>query len=214
MDPNQPVELSKPNPLHVMQPDEQLVCEIKRHPFGLIGMYFSVAVGLSALAVAVILAPRFAPDLTSQMQSLMMVGFLVIAGFSLLFVYISTYIYKNNRWVVTSDSITQISQISLFRKQSSQLSLANLEDVTAEQNGLIQSMFNFGALRVETAGERSKFLFTFCPNPNFYARQILAAREGFIRNDPSVAHRANGILDTPRSTQPTDQTPPPNYPTT
>jgi hypothetical protein len=79
--------------------------------------------------------------------------------------------------VVTSDSLTQISQTSLFNRQSSQLALVNIEDVTAEQNGILAHMFNYGVIRVETAGERSKFVFTYCPNPNFYAQQILQARE-------------------------------------
>jgi hypothetical protein len=84
-----------------------------------------------------------------------------------------------NRWIITSDSITQVNQTSLFNKQSSQLSLANLEDITVEQNGIIQSVFGFGTLRAETAGERSKFMFQYCPNPNSYAQQNLNAREQF-----------------------------------
>ncbi len=67
----------------------------------------------------------------------------------------------------------------MFDKQSSQLSLGNLEDISAEQNGILTHMFNYGAVRVETAGERSKFFFNFCPNPNYYAQQILTARETF-----------------------------------
>src|SRR6202011_6093270 len=94
----------------------------------------------------------------------------------------ATRIYWGNSWIVTSDSVTQVSQTSLFKRQSSQLSLIHLEDVTAEQNGVLAHMFNYGLLRVETAGERSKFTFTFCPNPNFYAREILAAREAFEQN--------------------------------
>jgi hypothetical protein len=88
-------------------------------------------------------------------------------------------LYWGNSWVVTTDSITQVNQTGLFTRQSSQLSLANLEDVTAEQNGILAHAFNYGLLKAETAGEHSKFSFYYCPNPNLYAQQILHAREQF-----------------------------------
>jgi uncharacterized membrane protein YdbT with pleckstrin-like domain len=188
----------KQNPLAVMQGDEQVVCEIKRHPFGLFGMYIGVGLSLVLLGVAVALTPHYIPSISSQFKTLMALVFVIVAAVALLFMYVSTTIYKNNRWIVTTDSITQIDQVGLFRKQTSQLSFANLEDVTAEQSGIVQSMFNFGGLRVETAGDRSKFFFSYCPNPNYYARQILACREAFINDDPARAKRANDLLDTPQ----------------
>jgi uncharacterized membrane protein YdbT with pleckstrin-like domain len=195
--PTEPPVLHKENPLAVMQGDEQVVCEINRHPFGLLGMYFSVGLMLVVLLAAVIVAPHYVQNISSQVKTAALLIYVIILAISLLFMYVSTYIYKNNRWIVTSDSITQVSQEGLFRKQSSQLSFANLEDITAEQNGLAQTMFNFGNLRAETAGDRSKFFFMYCPNPNYYARQILACREAFIRNDPAKAKRTNDLLDTP-----------------
>jgi hypothetical protein len=41
-------------------------------------------------------------------------------------------------------------------------------------------MFNYGTLKAETAGERSKFAFPFTPNPNKCAQEILHARERFM----------------------------------
>jgi hypothetical protein len=197
-DPAKQEAIYKHNPLSVIEDGEQTVCEIKRHPFGLVGMYASMCAGLIACAVAIVLVSHYVPNISSRLQMLLWLLFLIVAAFTALFAYISTTIYKNNRWIVTTDSITQVAQVGLFRKQVSQLSLANLEDVTAEQNNLIQSMFKFGTLRAETAGERSKFQFPYCPDPNAYARQILQARENFIRNDPEGAKRANDLLSVPR----------------
>lgn len=57
--------------------------------------------------------------------------------------------------------------------------MGNLEDVTTEKTGIFPHMFNYGVLKCETAGERSKFMFSYCPNPDYYAQQILDARERF-----------------------------------
>lgn len=200
--PSQPVPIAPPaghkkNPLASMVGEDQVVCEINRHPFGLFGMYAGVGLMLVVLLVAIMLAPHFVQNISSQVKTFVLLLYVILLAIALLFMYISTFIYKNNRWIITGDSITQVNQAGLFRKESSQLSYANLEDITAEQNGIMQTMFNFGALRAETAGDRSKFFFTYCPNPNYYARQILACREAFIRNDPAKAKRANDLLDTP-----------------
>lgn len=212
--PDQPATLSKPNPLEVDQPGEQTVCEIKRHPIGIVGNYVSAALGFVAVAVVgYFLIHQFVDaDSRSHIMLLFAVGVAGLGILEVLFLLITSSIYWNNRWVVTTDSLTQIQQIGLFRKQVSQLSMANLEDVTAVQSGLLQSMFNFGTLRVETAGERSKFMFPYCPNPTSYARQILACRESFIRNDPDVAKRANDELDTPAPVPPAPAYSPPVAP--
>lgn len=172
------------NPLNSMQPGERNIFEVRRHPIGMIGMYIGAGVLLVVLAVLIY---GFGPALLSSVDSSRIysygsIVFLVAAVLTFLFIAISHKVYWGNRWILTSDSLTQVSQNSLFDKQSSQLSLGNLEDVTAVQNGVVAHMLNFGVLRVETAGERSKFVFPFCPNPNYYAQQILNAREQFEQN--------------------------------
>jgi len=109
----------------------------------------------------------------------------------LIYMYVASIIYNGNRWIVTSDSITQITQVGLFRKQTSQLSLGNLEDVTFEQESILQTMFGFGTLHVETAGEHSKFIFPFCPTPQKCAVEIIQAHEAYMEANPEGAQRDN-----------------------
>lgn len=168
------------NPLAVMQPGEQIICEIKRHPIGMFGMYVLAGVFLLVLAVAtLVVLPNVFSGSRSAAMAVGTVIFMVLALIIVAFVFIANKVYWGNSWVVSSDSITQISQTSLFNKQSSQLSLGNLEDVTAAQHGVLAHLFKFGMLKAETAGESSKFTFPYCPNPNYYAQKILAAREAF-----------------------------------
>ncbi len=174
--------LSAANPLAAMQPGEQVIAEIKRHPVGLMGNYITAGIIVLLAAIGAIAAPRLVnSDLHHSALLWSVGGFVIVAAFVFLGVFITSTVYKGNRWIVTDDSLTQITQISLFSRQSSQLSLHNLEDVTVQQNGIFQSTFNFGTLRAETAGERSKFVFPYCPDPNARARDILSAREKFMR---------------------------------
>lgn len=169
------------NPLSAMRENERNIFEAKRHPIGMLGIYITAGILLVVMAVLAFgVVPATAQNFSSSsVNSLAAVVFAIVALLTVGFVFVSHYVYWGNRWILTDDSLTQVLQRSLFDKQSSQLSLANLEDVTVEQNGILAHMFNFGTLRAETAGERSKFVLTFCPNPNDYARQVLEAREEF-----------------------------------
>ena len=189
-------QLHVDNPLAVMQPGERFVCEIKRHPIGLIGVYLTTGIVVVVAIAAAILVPYLMPDLDQQLKLGVVLGALLVVVITLLFGYIGSYIYKGNRWVVTSDSITEITQVGLFSKQTSQLSLANMEDVTVDQDGLLQQMFGYGVLRVETAGEHSKFTFPFCPNPNQYAKEIIAVHEAYIAHKPDEMVTSNRPLTT------------------
>lgn len=197
MNPTQPQEVDEAaiyNPLKVMQPGERVICEIKRHSFGLMSMYSMLLTIIIVAILVVIAAPHVFTSMTSQDQAKLALAMVIVCVLTGLFTYIGTTVYKGNRWIVTSDSITQVSQVSLFSKQTSQLSLANLEDVTVEQQGIFQSMFGFGRLRAETAGEKSKFVFDFCPRPTEYAKQIIAAHEAYIAQNPEETHTTNQSL--------------------
>jgi hypothetical protein len=183
------------NPLESMQPGERVICEIKRHPIGIIGIYFSF---IAAILLVAIVGYVFAPQIYTSTDSSRVYGYvtlalLVVTILGGLFAYVAHIVYWGNRWIVTDDSVTQVIQNSLFNKQSSQLSMGNLEDITAEKNGIIQHLFNYGMLKCETAGaQKSKFHFIYCPNPDYYAKCILDAREKFefqhYRNTPNPAY--------------------------
>lgn len=194
MQPNQPIgTTSTPpqnvhNPLKAMRQGEQVVFEIKRHPIGMLGVYISFGLLLVFVAIGAILAPDMLPDVDRRVVSnIGLLAFLISAAFALVFSYIARTVYYGNRWILTTDSLTQITQNSLFSKQSSQLGLDNLEDVTVEQRGIFAHLFKYGVLRCQTAGEHGKFLITFCPNPNEYAQKMLIARENFEHGEVHAA---------------------------
>jgi hypothetical protein len=171
------------NELSVMQEGERLVCDVKRHPIGIFAIYITMGFILIVAAILVfVLLPAITSSSSGGADSVGQIGtygFALLVLVSAVYGLIATIVYWGNRWVVTSDSLTQITQTSLFHRESAQLSLAHIEDVTAEQNGIMTHIFNYGVLKVETAGHLEKFMFLYCPNPNYYATQILHARETY-----------------------------------
>jgi uncharacterized membrane protein YdbT with pleckstrin-like domain len=161
------------------------IADIRRHPFGLVLIYIQV---LLALALAFGLILPFAGDgfeslgfSRASAASLMAVLSIMAFIFIILYLFLATRIYKTNQLILTNDNVTHVAQVSLFHRKISEISMANVEDVTAHQTGLFSTIFNFGRLHIETAGEQNNLDFIYCPNPNAYAKAIQDARVEFIK---------------------------------
>lgn len=167
----------------VMQPGERMICTIGRHPIGILLQYAAAVFGVVMAATIVFLLN---PKLTGSgaKSTVLYMGFAVLVFVLVVALGVATEVYWQNKWIVTSDSLTQVSQNGLFGTRVSALSLENLEDVTVDQIGILPHLFNYGTLKAETAGERSKFVFPYCPNPTNYAHEIIDAREKFIQVPP------------------------------
>ena len=59
----------------------------------------------------------------------------IIIVFLIFLLAVATVIYRRNKLVVTSETITQTLQLGLFNKKISQLAVSNIEDVTAQKSG-------------------------------------------------------------------------------
>lgn len=199
------------HPLANLESGEQLICEIKRNILGIIGVY--VGVGILTLILGIVIfavAPHFLSNYDHG--KVMLIGtlvFVVFAVIAAIFVFINHTVYWGNRWIVTSHNITQIRRTSLFDKETSQLSLANLEDISAAQDGVMAHIFNYGVISAETAAATDKFTFTYCSNPTHYTQQILAARERFEQNRRQVTIPENPPAQTapPATENPTGSGP-------
>lgn len=168
-------------------PEEQIVCKIKRHPIGMFGMYTAVGFLLLVLAIVAfgVVPSVFSNYSSGQVMTIGAIVFVIAAAAGTGFLFVAGKVYWGNSWTVTTESIIQVKRNSLFDKQTSQLSLDNLEDITAEQDGLLAEMFHFGVISAETAAATDKFIFPYCPNPTGYTQQILEARERFRQTRPN-----------------------------
>lgn len=179
--------------IEVVDRDERLLCAVKQHPFGLLLIYVASFV---AFIASLILISVFLPDTVGETENIYSAWTILafICGFLLIIILIATtYIYNQSRLTITDKHVIQIMQKSLYERKVSHISLANVEDVTSEQKGVFANMFNFGTIKIETAGEQANFLFQFCPHPNRVTRIILDAKEDFIQTTGMAGSFRNNI---------------------
>ena len=159
---------------------EEMLTIVHRHPIGLIGLYLGAFVGIVAVVTLfVLLTPDLLDSLDKQGNRALLGGILFALTILVLFLFVSTYVYRQGRLLITNRSLVEINQVSLFIRKVSRLSMSNVEDVNADQRGILATVFNYGTLTIQTAGEMENFVFKYCPSPNKYSDIILEARQAY-----------------------------------
>ncbi len=169
--------------------NESLVREIRKDPFGLFAIYAAgIAATLVIFSILVLGGSVFdsssvtdGTGVTSDSFSaiIVAVGFFMCVG-AIIITAVAGYLYKNNVVIITSEKITQMLYASLFHKKISQLSIADVQDVTVKQSGIFAHIFNYGTLTIETAGEQSNYTFTYTPEPYEAAKALVGAHESDV----------------------------------
>lgn len=162
---------------------EHVVAVIQKHPIGLIFTYLQAFAGVVAvLSILFLSAPGVFSDLSKQSNRAIVGAVVLGVAILIIYLFVATYIYHQSRLLVTDKNLIQISQKSLFIRKVSRLSFSNVEDVSADMRGILSTIFNYGILLIQTAGERPNFEFKYCPTPNKYADQILEARQAYAES--------------------------------
>jgi hypothetical protein len=165
-------------------PDEQLICQINKHPIGLVFIWTATLVMFGLIIAASYLVMRFGPEIGidfANFRTIVRLVFGILAFAVLLGGYVMAWVYKRSSLIVTSEKLVQLIQRNLFDRKISQLSIGDVQDVSVEQRGLAARMFKYGTMTIETAGEHSNYTFDFVPYPYECGKEIVGAHERNLR---------------------------------
>jgi len=164
--------------------DEQILFVVRHHWAGFlatIGLFLAMFI-FPALLIFVgklLVANQF-----SQYHSFLVMGLSGYYLFLLTFLFGSWLDFYYDVIFITGERILNVNQKGLLAREVSELNLHQVQDVSANMDGVLRSYFNFGTLTVETAGEGTStghaghglqgyFSVNDIPDPNKIARVIL-----------------------------------------
>ena len=75
-------------------------------------------------------------------------------------------------WIVTNKRIIDREQKGLFHRQVSTINLNRIQDITIETKGVLATLFHFGDIHVQSAGEAREFVMRGISNPK-HVREII-----------------------------------------
>lgn len=167
--------------------NEQVVREIRKHPFGLLVI---VLTGFILFGTTLVIGTFLSVWLeksgsdyvagSGNYSWMLMAISLLLAILIALLTGVYTFIYRSNTMLVTTDKIAQTLYSNIFSRKISQLSIGDVQDVTVTQNGPIAQLLNYGTIVIETAGEQQNYTFTYTPKPYESSKDIIAAHEKYV----------------------------------
>lgn len=181
-------ESRKKYPTLNLSEGEYVVRAMHRHP---IGLFLPMFMGTLLLALALILLTNY--DIVADYFDLrgaaadpssILLPVLLFCGLVLLGMYIAYYVYFNNKFFLTNESVIQEIQDSIFSKHEQTVSLGNIEDASYLQTNIIQYLFHYGSVRLSTEGDETTYRFTFVANPKEHIATLNNAVEAFKLGRP------------------------------
>jgi hypothetical protein len=141
--------------------DEQVLLLLRQHPITQIGKVLII--------IAMLIFPLFFPyvsfygELPGRFQTAIMLFWYLI---TMAYTFESFLSWFFNAYIVTDERIIDIDFLSLIYKNISAAKIDNIEDVTATTGGALQSVFNYGTVKIQTAAATTEFEFENVPQPN------------------------------------------------
>ena len=166
---------------------EYIISAVRRHPIGLVGPVVITALLLGlivsglinyeavALAVGFGTLPDFGPILLVGVLAMTLI---LIGG------YIAIWVYLSNAFYLTNESVIQEIQESLFARNEQTVSLSNIEDASYTQHGILQTLLDYGSIRLSTEGDETTYRFSYVANPKREIAILNNAVEAFKNGRP------------------------------
>lgn len=152
-----------------VEKDEKIIRIVRRHWFVLLGdMLILVFAVLLPVVLLVFL------HLLPIEKLFAFSGSTFAAGGFFLFAWLTiVWIMGWNIWtdyyldvlMITDKRVFDIDQEGLFHRKSASFRIDRIQNVTVDQEGIIQTLFDFGGIRIETAGGGEDFVANYIAKP-------------------------------------------------
>lgn len=165
--------------------EKDIVIFARRHWASLLGqIILSTAMLIIPLAIVIILQIRDTHFYQGISRNFIVVGASIYYLVALTFSFTAWISYYYDLYIVTKDTIIDITQIGFFGRKISQLSLLRVQDVSSNIKGILPTLFAYGDVLIETAGERSEtFLLEAVSNPQEFAAKVLELHNKMIEGE-------------------------------
>jgi membrane protein YdbS with pleckstrin-like domain len=163
-----------------LDPGEQVNRVIRRHPITLVPALLGAAVLILLSFLTSYTISHFAGQFPFP-PSLLFALSLIFLALAVIFVLVAIFVYRRNVLVFTNVHLVIAVQNGLFSHRVSQVAFERVQDVSGSKHGIAQTIFNFGLVEIQSAGEEEKFEFSGAPDPQGIADDVLEIHEACLR---------------------------------
>jgi len=189
-----PIDANDPGFLYLnLRPNETVKYIVRHHWAGFVSTVLLVF-GMAMIPVLALIVVHYAlPNPTPDAVYTIIVVISAFVIFLLTFLFSSWINYYYDIIIITSERMINVNQVGMLARQTSELSLRQIQDASAQVHGFWQTTLNYGLIVIQTAGESSgersirtglEGLFSVpdVPDPNRLARTILELHQVSMGN--------------------------------
>ena len=119
------------------------------------------------------------PDPSSMLMIVLLLCLIVALGGAIIL-----WVYLQNQFFMTNESVIQEIQESLVSRHEQTVSLGSIEDASFRKSGIMQTLFDYGTIRLSTEGEETTYIFHYVANPKKQVAILNNAIEAFKNGRP------------------------------
>ncbi len=101
----------------------------------------------------------------------------VWAGYWAVRGYFTWYRYQNDVWVVTNQRVVDSVKNNWIHHRMASADLVDIQDMSVNKSGILPTLFNFGDVLCQTAGEKPNFILAAIPDPAKALELVDASRD-------------------------------------
>jgi len=165
-----------------LQSDEHIVVYARRHWlffWGPLAMMVIAGLVATIAAIFIVLATFGFDGLLGRGVAFVLLVWSVYWGVRS---YFHWYRYQNDIWTVTNQRLVDSIKRHWFHHQMASADLVDVEDIRVVREGFLQTVFKFGDVRCQTAGEVPNFVLDGIPNPAAVMAIVDANRDAARRS--------------------------------
>ncbi|MEK7628045.1 MAG: PH domain-containing protein [Patescibacteria group bacterium] len=165
-----------------IHPDERILAKVRKHWFVLVENLFGLTLaGILPFIVAGFLAGALG---TNPLIGALVLFFgslwLLIAWMMMAVAWTNHYL---DMWVITERRVVYVEQVRFFVREVTTLPLERIQDATVRYGNFIETVLDFGTLRVQSAGaSENDVLMHDIPRPEEVKRFVLTQADRFAKN--------------------------------
>jgi LPXTG-motif cell wall-anchored protein len=163
-----------------LQPGEKILAGIRKH--WLVFSFETIGIVIAALLPVIFFGPAtsflkeiFELPATGQSDAaaLFLLGVWELLMFIIFFIILTNYYL--DIVIITNKRVIDVDQLSLFARDIASTPIENVEDVKIEVLGVLATLFKFGNLHVQTAGQMRETVISGVRHPERAKDLIMGA---------------------------------------
>lgn len=159
-----------------LEKGERMVGEVRKHPFVIITTAATLLLAVIVPFIFLIIAgavSSLSPQAISGMTPLALFLYSIWLLGIWVFFFLDWTDYYLDVWHITDRRIIDVEQKGLFHREVISFRYDNIQDVTVETNGFLQTMLDFGDIHIQTAGADREIVLRNAARPEDAKRTVL-----------------------------------------